>query len=158
MPVHLVRKFWGTCHSTLEVIVAQRLVRKICDHCKYSVTKSLKDFETPQLKAVLSYFSAKGGSASGGNDKSITLYEGKKCEACGNTGYKGRTAIFEFIQITGEIQNLILHSPSTQEIWQLARKEGSKTLFEDGIEKVNAGITTLEELLRVAEPSAAPKL
>ena len=128
--------------STLEVIVAQRLVRKICDHCKHSVTKSLKDFETPQLKATLSYFV----------DKSTTLYEGKKCEACGHTGYKGRTAIFEFIHITPEMQNLILHSPSTQEIWQLARKEGSKTLFEDGLLKVKAGVTTLEELLRVAEP------
>jgi len=128
--------------STLEVIVAQRLVRKICDHCKHSVTKSLKDFKTPQLKATLSYFV----------DKSTTLYEGKKCEACGHTGYKGRTAIFEFIHITPEMQNLILHSPSTQEIWQLARKEGSKTLFEDGLLKVKAGVTTLEELLRVAEP------
>lgn len=128
--------------STLEVIVAQRLVRKICDHCKHSVTKSAGDFTTPQLKSSLSYFEG----------KSITLYEGKKCEMCGHTGYKGRTAIFEFIQITPEMQNLILRSPSTQEIWQLARKEGSKTLFEDGIEKVKAGVTTLEELLRVAEP------
>ena len=61
--------------STLEVIVAQRLVRKICDHCKHSVIKSAKDFETPQLKSSLSYF----------EDKSITLYEGKKCDACGHT-------------------------------------------------------------------------
>ncbi|MFH1192137.1 MAG: GspE/PulE family protein [bacterium] len=60
--------------STLEVIVAQRLVRKICDHCKHSVTKSAKDFETPQLKSALPYFSAKGGSAFGGKDKSIDLY------------------------------------------------------------------------------------
>ena len=128
--------------STLEVIVAQRLVRKICDHCKHSVTRSAKDFGTPQLKSSLSYF----------EDKSITTYEGKKCDACGHTGYKGRTAIFEFIQITPEMQNLILHSPSTKEIWELARKEGSKSLFEDGIEKIKAGVTTLEELLRVAEP------
>jgi len=128
--------------STLEVIVAQRLVRKICDHCKYSVTKSVKDFNTPQLKATLSYF----------EEKSVTLYEGKKCDACGHTGYKGRSAIFEFITITPEMQNLMLGSPSTKEIWELARKEGSRTLFEDGIDKVKAGITTLEELLRVAEP------
>ena len=128
--------------STLEVIVAQRLVRKICDHCKHSVIKSAKDFETSQLKSSLSYF----------HDKSITLYEGKKCDACGHTGYKGRTAIFEFIKITPEMQNLILHSPSTKEMWELARKEGSKTLFEDGIEKVKIGVTTIEELLRVAEP------
>ena len=140
--------------STLEVVVAQRLVRKICEHCRHSVTKSAIDFATPQLKSALPHFFAKGESASGGEGKSITLYEGKKCEVCGHTGYKGRTAIFEFIQITPEMQNLILRSPSTKEIWQLARKEGSVTLFEDGVEKVKAGVTTLEELLRVAEPPA----
>lgn len=128
--------------STLEVIVAQRLVRKICDHCKHGVIKSTADFKTPQLQSVIPYI----------GEKSITLYEGKKCEACGHTGYKGRTAIFEFIHITPEMRNLMLHSPSTREIWQLARKEGSKTLFEDGVEKVKTGVTTLEELLRVAEP------
>ncbi len=120
--------------STLEVIIAQRLVRKICESCRYSITKP--------SKAMLSYF---GG-------KSTTLYEGKKCEACSHTGYKGRTAIFEFINITPAMQTLMLSSPSTQEIWQLARSEGAKSLFEDGLEKVKTGITTLEELLRVAEP------
>ena len=134
--------------STLEIVVAQRLVRKICDHCRRSVSKTVSDFNTPQLKSAFSYF---------GNEP-VTLYEGKKCAACGYTGYKGRTAIFEFIQITPEMQNLILHSPSAKEIWQLARKEGAKTLFEDGIEKVKAGVTTLEELLRVTEPPAPPKL
>lgn len=128
--------------STLEVIVAQRLVRKICDSCRHSITKSGTDFNTSQLKATLPYF----------EDKSITFYEGNKCEACGYTGYKGRTAIFEFIHITPQMQNLMLHSPSTQEIWQLARQDGSKTLFENGVEKVKTGVTTLEELLRVAEP------
>ncbi len=130
--------------STLEVIVAQRLVRKICDNCRYSVAKKSSDFNTPQFKSAASYFP----------DKSITLYQGKGCEACGHTGYKGRTAIFEFIRITPDMQDLILRSPSTQEIWQLARKEGSQSLFEDGVEKVKTGITTLEELLRVAEPPA----
>ena len=130
--------------STLEIIVAQRLVRKICDHCRHSVTKSGKDFNTPQLRVLTKYFGS----------KTTTFYEGKKCGACGDTGYKGRTAIFEFILITPEMQNLILHAPSAQEIWKLARKEGSKTLFEDGIEKVKTGVTTVEELLRVAEPPA----
>ena len=128
--------------STLEVVVAQRLVRKICNHCKHSIIKPSSDFNTPQLKTTFSYLEG----------ESVTLYEGKKCAACSHTGYKGRTAIFEFIKITQEMQNVILHSPSTQEIWQLARKEGSKTLFEDGMDKVKAGVTTLEELLRVAEP------
>ena len=116
-------------------------MRKICDACRYSIVKSASDFDTPQLKTVLPYF----------EEKSITLYEGKKCEACNHTGYKGRTAIFEFIQISPEMQNLILRSPSAKEIWHVARKEGSQTLFEDGIEKVKAGVTTVEELLRVAE-------
>lgn len=128
--------------STLEVVVAQRLVRKICDHCRHSVVKKSSAFNTPQLKSAASYFSG----------KSVTLYQGAGCEACGHTGYKGRTAIFEFIQITPDMQNLILRSPSTQEIRQLARKKGLHSLFEDGVEKVKTGITTLEELLRVAEP------
>lgn len=128
--------------STLDIVVAQRLVRKICDHCRGSVTQSTASFKTPQLRAVAPYFSK----------NSFTLYEGKKCKECGHTGYKGRTAIFEFVRITPDMQNLILHAPSTKEIWNLARKEGSQTLFEDGIEKVKTGVTTLEELLRVAEP------
>lgn len=128
--------------STLDIIVAQRLVRKICDHCRGSVAKSSASFKTPQLRAVAPYLPK----------NSFTLYEGKKCRECGQTGYKGQTAIFEFIRITPDMQDLILHAPSTKEIWNLARKEGSQTLFEDGIEKVKTGVTTLEELLRVAEP------
>jgi len=128
--------------STLQMIVAQRLVRKICEQCKYSTLKTIKDFQAPQLRTAFGHLGA----------KSATLYQGKKCQTCSNTGYKGRTAIFEFIQITSKMQNLMLQSPSTKEIWELARKEGSKTLFEDGLEKVKAGVTTLEELLRVAAP------
>lgn len=81
-----------------------------------------------------------------------TLYEGKGCAICSGTGYKGRTALFECIRITPAMQELIVKKPSTQEIWKLARKEGSLSLFEDGMLKVKNGITTLEELLRVAEP------
>ncbi|MDP2656081.1 MAG: ATPase, T2SS/T4P/T4SS family [bacterium] len=128
--------------STMEVIVAQRLVRKVCEFCRYTVTKSVSDFKSTQMKIAVNYF----------GKKSMTFYEGKKCNECGQTGYKGRTAIFEFINITPAMQNLILKTPSTQEIWALARKEGSKSLFEDGIEKVKTGVTTLEELLRVAAP------
>lgn len=128
--------------STLNIVIAQRLVRKICDHCRYSVTTSTNSFKTPSFQAALPYIPK----------RSFTLYEGKKCEECGHTGYKGRTAIFEFIHITPEMQNLILRVPSTQDIWHLARKQGSSTLFEDGMEKVKTGVTTLDELLRIAEP------
>lgn len=127
--------------STLEVIVAQRLVRKICDNCKFSITLKKDYFDDPRFKAVANYF--KGVK---------TLYGCKGCESCGHTGYKGRTAIFEFIQVTQEMQELISKKPSSQEIWKQARKDGSESLFEDGVLKVKTGVTTLEELLRVAEP------
>lgn len=128
--------------STLNVIVAQRLVRKICEHCKVSVVKKASDFDTPQLKGVARYFS----------DKNLTLYEGKKCEACGFTGYKGRTSIYEVIKITPNLQDLIIKHPSAQEIWELAREEGATSVFDDGLEKVKNGVTSIEELIRIAPP------
>lgn len=128
--------------STMNLIIAQRLLRKICDHCKHSVVKTPADFNTPQLKGVAKYFEG----------KSITLYEGKKCEACGFTGYKGRTSIYELIKITPNLQELLVKRPSAQEIWALARKEGARSVFEDGVDKVKSGLTTVEELIRIAPP------
>ena len=85
------------------------------------------------------------------------MYAGKGCSACGDSGYKGRTAIFEFIKITQSLQDLIIKSPSTREIWKLAHEEGAQSLFADGINKVRGGITTIEELLRVAPPPLKDK-
>ncbi len=126
--------------STLEVVVAQRLVRKICEECRYSVIKKAKDFDTPKLKEAKKYFS-----------DSMTFYEGKGCSVCNYTGYKGRTGIFEFIKITDTIQDLILEKPSANEIKKIAKKEGTKPMFEDGVRKVKMGITTLEEVMRVTD-------
>ncbi|MEN9881421.1 MAG: hypothetical protein RLZZ308_604 [Candidatus Parcubacteria bacterium] len=128
--------------STMNIIVAQRLVRRICDHCKVSVVKNPSDFETPQLKSVAKYLPA----------KNITLYEGKKCESCGFTGYKGRTSIYELIKITPTLQELLVKRPSSKEIWDMARQEGALSVFEDGLEKVKSGMTTIEELVRIAPP------
>lgn len=128
--------------STMNLIIAQRLVRKICDHCKVSVVKKPSDFDTPQLKGVMKYLPS----------KNLTLYEGKKCEVCGFTGYKGRTSIYEVIKITPTLQELIVKRPSSQEIWALARKEGARSVFEDGLEKVKNGVTSIEELVRIAPP------
>jgi type II secretory ATPase GspE/PulE/Tfp pilus assembly ATPase PilB-like protein len=126
--------------STLEVIVAQRLVRKICEKCRHSYTTSVSELEKT-LSAAKNYF-----------PKNVTIYKGKGCNVCNNTGYDGRIAIFEFINITPKMQELILTNPSTKQIWELAKEEGSHALFEDGINKVKNGKTTLEELLRVAAP------
>lgn len=110
--------------STLEMVVSQRLVRKICEQCKTTDTTG---------------------------KSSKAYYIGKGCVSCGNTGYKGRTALFEYIEITPELEELILKRPTAQQIWTAAQKQGSTSLFEDGMEKVKNGITTLSELMRVAQ-------
>lgn len=132
--------------STLELIVAQRLVRKICDSCRISHTITKK--ELLKTHPVLSEY-VKG--------KTITMYKGKGCSVCGHTGYKGRTAIFEFIHVTPEMTELILSNPSTQQVNELAKQQGTKTLFEDGLAKVLDGKTTVQELLRIAPVKIAKK-
>lgn len=125
--------------STLEAIVAQRLVRRICEKCRTGYTLSLE--EVKNFPHVDRYFS-----------DIKTAYRGKGCDLCGGTGYNGRIGIFEFIKMTPELKNLTLKDPSAIEIWKMAREQGSLTLFEDGVEKVRAGVTTIDELYRVAQP------
>lgn len=124
--------------STLELIIAQRLVRKICESCRHSFTVNEKELiqKYPGIKKIL------------GNPK--TLYIGKGCPACKGTGYKGRTAIFEMIQVSSSIRDLILSNPSFHQVSELAKKEGMTTLIDDGLAKVKSGITTIEEVVRVA--------
>lgn len=127
--------------STIEVVIAQRLVRRICSSCRHSVKFTKKEI-AEKFSGAEKFF----------QNEEITLYAGKGCSACGGTGYQGRAAIFEFIRATPELKNLILKNPSTKEISALAKKQGSESLFEDGIEKVKNGTTTLEELVRVSPP------
>ncbi|MDZ7611756.1 MAG: ATPase, T2SS/T4P/T4SS family [Candidatus Moranbacteria bacterium] len=133
--------------STLEMVVAQRLVRKICESCKASVSVSKDELEKNYPQA--SPFFA---------EEKAALYKGKGCDRCNHSGFKGRSAIFEIIEVTDEMQDLILDNPSTNEIWKLARKQGAKSLYEDGIEKVKSGITTLAELERIAEAPSEEEL
>lgn len=125
--------------STLEVVIAQRLVRRICPRCRYSM---------PQSEA-LAKVHAPGLDLSRYFPKETTLYAGKGCNACGGSGYQGRSAVFEIIEITPEMQDLIIHNPSSRDIEKLARKQGSAPMFDDGIDKVKSGITTITEVLRV---------
>ncbi len=127
--------------STLEVVIAQRLVRVICESCRYSKTVKRSELIN-QIPNPEKYFSK----------ENVTLYEGKGCSVCSGTGYRGRIGLFEFIKVGPEIQSLILKNPSSQEIWEIAKQSGSLSLFEDGIDKVKSGATTLEELLRVTNP------
>lgn len=127
--------------STLEIVASQRLVRKICESCRYTYHAKRSDL-AKAIPDIDQFF----------NQEDITLYKGKGCKACGNTGYISRTCIFEIITISPEMQDLILKNPSGKQIWELAQKQGAKSLFEDGMEKVKNGITTIEELLRVSSP------
>ena len=127
--------------SALELIMSQRLIRRICTECKKEKTikvTSLKDL----LPSPTKYFKT----------KTLKVSYGEGCEKCGGTGYDGRIAIFESIQITPDMKDLILKRPTAKEVWKLAKKEGSVSLFEDGITKVVDGISTIEEVLRVAQP------
>lgn len=128
--------------STLEIVIAQRLVRRICHICRYSIP----------VNQVIATVKAPGADLSRYFQPNDTLYAGKGCNVCGGSGYQGRIALFQFIEVTPAMQELILRSPSSQEIETLARKEGSLPMFDDGLQKVKNGLTTLSELVRVVPP------
>jgi type II secretion system protein E len=123
--------------STVECFIAQRLVRVICPECKHPVKIKQEVLrEIGMTQAAMSNASA---------------YEGKGCEACKNTGYRGRTAIYEMLVMHEPIRELVLRRASADEIRKKALALGMKTLRQDGLEKVLQGITTLSEVMRVAE-------
>jgi len=122
--------------SSVIGVIAQRLIRKICPKCK----KSIKI--TTDLENILDEYEI--------SSNEITLYKGEGCSYCKDTGYKGRVAIFELMVITENIRDLITKNVSTGKIREAAVKEGMCLLKLDGIKKVCEGITTIDEVLRVA--------
>ncbi|MFH0856104.1 MAG: GspE/PulE family protein [Candidatus Omnitrophota bacterium] len=129
--------------SSLECLVALRLVRTICPKCRIPV-KSKNE--------ILSQMSDIKFDA----DKA-SLFEGKGCEFCRFTGYHGRTAIYEILTVTEPLRKLILSRASSQQIKQKAISEGMRTLRYDGLRKVIKGITTLTEVIRVTQQEELPK-
>lgn len=123
--------------STLELVIAQRLVRRICDSCKESYTLTKTDLNKFP-KEVADLFEA-----------GATLYKGEGCESCSRTGFKGRIGVFEFLNTSPELQDLIAKNPSTKDVLTLIRNQGFISMFDDGIDKVKTGLTTIEEVLRV---------
>lgn len=123
--------------SCLIGVLAQRLVRIICAQCKISYEE-----DAERLKAL--------GVETGVSSK-VTLYRGQGCEACGHTGYESRKGIFELMEPDDEIRRMIVANESSNIIADYARKQGMKTLREDGLEKVLTGVTTLDEVLRVTQ-------
>lgn len=123
--------------SSLNAALAQRLVRKICSNCKEEISTSPEDVE------LFKKYNLK--------PEGLKLFKGKGCPACKDSGYKGRLGIYELLGVTDRIRELIMHRAPSNEIMVQAKKEGLKTLMEDGLEKVSAGATTLEEIWRVTK-------
>ena len=124
--------------STVNIAIAQRLVRKICPDCKHE--REFSDAERASLSDTLPKKLIEGIKC---------VYEGKGCEECGNTGYRGRTVIGEVLVVDDEIREVMLRKGSASEIKQIAVKNGMTTMVEDGIRKSITGETTLQEVLRV---------
>jgi len=130
--------------SVLTAILAQRISRKICPFCKVSYQASAE--VTTNIKSVLGSLFPKKFETS-----PIFLSKGKGCGECNQTGYLGRIAIFEILKVTTAIIQHVLHQESADIIEKTAKKEGFVRMIEDGYLKVLDGVTTMEEVLRVAE-------
>jgi type IV pilus assembly protein PilB len=119
-------------------VLAQRLARKLCSHCCEMYTPSVDDL----LKARVSPDVA---AASDG----MAFYRKRGCPRCNQTGYKGRIGIYQLLRMTETLEGLAVSKAGREEIERAAMGEGMKTLWDDGLAKVAAGLTSLEELARV---------
>ncbi len=123
--------------EALNGIVAQRLVRKLCDHCKEAVALPRETLDALGVNAGSEAFPA---------------FQERGCDHCNQTGFKGRTGLFELFSVTYEIKQLINSAASESELTRAARWAGMTPLIEDGWAKINKGITSADEVLRVMGP------
>ncbi len=123
--------------STLEAVLAQRLVRTICQNCREPYQPGAEELEALDLTMKES--------------KELIFYRGKGCDLCNNVGYKGRTGIFELLLMSEEIRVLIVGRAPTKDIRAKAREQGMRTMREDGLDKIYRGITTIEEIVRATQ-------
>jgi type II secretory ATPase GspE/PulE/Tfp pilus assembly ATPase PilB-like protein len=122
--------------SALNLVVAQRLVRRICEHCKEPTElddEVIKHLGISKEKAANSVF-----------------YHGRGCPACGETGYLGRLPIFEFLDVDNNISEKIISSATESQIREASRRKGYGGLLDSGVSKVLQGLTTAEEVIRIA--------
>ena len=131
--------------STVNIIIAQRLLRRICMKCIISYTLNDKEVEELKREVNIDRF------LNTRELKEIRFYKGKGCEACNDSGYAGRVGIFEILQIDDDIKNLIMSRTDADQIKKKAIANGMSTMFEDGLNKAIAGQTTLEEIFRVTK-------
>lgn len=130
--------------STVNIVIGQRLVRKVCPSCKVSKALSLDELQTLSdsvpKEILLKYDKATTGE---------NFAEGKGCEKCNSSGYQGRIGIHEVMEIDDDIRRAIIRKADASEIKSISLKKGMTTMVEDGFKKAIEGITTIEEILRV---------
>lgn len=117
--------------SSLRLIAAQRLVRRLCIHCREPYEPS------PQLVSQL------------GLEEKQVIYAAKGCEKCNHSGYRGRVALYEVLLLTDTLRSALAQRAPLHEVKSMARKEGMQTLFESGVKKVKEGVTSAEEVMRI---------
>jgi type IV pilus assembly protein PilB len=127
--------------SSIMGIMAQRLVRKVCPKCR-------QRYEPPGhiLKAI---------GLRPEIVKKANFMKGKGCSYCNKTGYRGRMGIYELMGMSTQVREMTFRGESTEAIRRLARKQGMRTLFEDGMIKALKGLTTIDEVLRITKPDMA---
>ncbi len=129
--------------STVNLIIGQRLIRRICVSCRQSKTVAVSELQKILPKNWADqYLESKN---------EIRLYQGKGCSVCHNSGYRERIGIFEILEVTPAIRELIESKASAADIEEKAVEEGMHTMLEDGLAKVKNGITTVEEVLRATK-------
>ncbi len=133
--------------STVDLIIAQRLVRRVCEKCKKETTMKIdelvKSLGLNDDSIIQKYMKEQ---ISG---DSVTLYQGEGCRVCHNTGYSGRIGIYEVLKVSKEIRALVVENENLDTIREKALEQGMTTMFEDGLKKVATGITSVEEVIRV---------
>ncbi len=129
--------------STVNIIIAQRLLRKICPSCIHSYDATPDSLKTKLPESLIQ-------KVTGGKD-TVRLYIGKGCPVCNNTGYMGRTGVFEILEVDDEIRKLIMSNANADMIREKAREKGMTTMIEDAVLKAKNGVTSVEELIRVVK-------
>jgi type IV pilus assembly protein PilB len=122
--------------ASVNLILAQRLARRVCSECKQPVESNVKALVDLGVKPDIA--------------QKLQLYKGTGCRTCSNTGYKGRIALYEVMPFYDPLKELVLQGASTAEVKAEAIRQGFKTLRMSGIQKLTEGVTTIEEVLRVS--------
>jgi type II secretory ATPase GspE/PulE/Tfp pilus assembly ATPase PilB-like protein len=123
--------------SSVECILAQRLVRRVCPECKERIEM------TDEYRKFFAQYKI--------DTSNTTLYRGRGCEACNHLGYKGRAGIHELLVMNDDLRALLLKEIASGPIRDMARAQGMRTLLEDGLTKVTMGLSTIEEILATAQ-------